>query len=65
MTKFPCKDCKDRAVGCHSKCEKYLTAWEEHQNFMREYKAKRESEEDVNDFKLKTIYATQRYYGKK
>lgn len=21
--KNPCKDCKDRKVGCHSKCEKY------------------------------------------
>ena len=20
----PCKDCADREVGCHSKCEKYL-----------------------------------------
>ena len=19
----PCKDCKDRTAGCHSKCEKY------------------------------------------
>lgn len=23
---FPCKDCKDRAVGCHSICEKYQKA---------------------------------------
>ena len=21
----PCKDCPDRAVGCHSICEKYIT----------------------------------------
>lgn len=21
----PCKDCGDRYVGCHGKCEKYLT----------------------------------------
>ena len=20
----PCKDCKDRYLGCHSKCEKYI-----------------------------------------
>jgi hypothetical protein len=20
----PCKDCKDRKVGCHAKCEKYI-----------------------------------------
>lgn len=22
-TQTPCKDCKERALGCHSKCEKY------------------------------------------
>lgn len=21
----PCKDCPDRVVGCHSKCEKYIS----------------------------------------
>lgn len=25
----PCKDCKDRIVGCHAKCEKYLQFKEE------------------------------------
>lgn len=24
MSKAPCKDCKKRELGCHSKCEKYL-----------------------------------------
>jgi len=24
MAGAPCKDCKDRAVGCHSACKKYL-----------------------------------------
>lgn len=23
-TKPPCKDCTDRQVGCHGKCEKYI-----------------------------------------
>lgn len=23
---FPCKDCKDRVLGCHSHCEKYIEA---------------------------------------
>ena len=27
---YPCKDCTDRAVGCHSKCEKYLAARIDH-----------------------------------
>ena len=27
----PCKDCPDRAVGCHAECEKYqaFSAWAE------------------------------------
>lgn len=25
----PCKDCKDREVGCHGKCEKYKVFVEE------------------------------------
>ena len=25
MVDMPCKDCKDRYLGCHGKCEKYLT----------------------------------------
>ena len=23
---FPCKDCHNRHIACHDKCEKYLTA---------------------------------------
>lgn len=26
-----CKDCKDRYVGCHSSCEKYMAAKEEYE----------------------------------
>lgn len=24
MVQPPCKDCPDRQVGCHAKCEKYI-----------------------------------------
>lgn len=27
----PCKDCKDRTLGCHSKCEKYIAFDKENQ----------------------------------
>lgn len=27
----PCKDCKDRTPGCHSKCEKYIAYDKENQ----------------------------------
>lgn len=25
MTECPCKECADRFIGCHGKCEKYKT----------------------------------------
>lgn len=28
MSKFPCKECTERTVGCHSMCEKYIAAKE-------------------------------------
>ena len=27
-TKMPCKDCKDRTLGCHSSCQRYLDVCE-------------------------------------
>ena len=33
MSKVPCKDCPEREVGCHGRCEKY-----------KEYKENREKE---------------------
>lgn len=38
VIKNACKDCPDRAVGCHSKCEKYI----EFKNQMSEVKKKEE-----------------------
>lgn len=29
MVKYPCKDCNDRHVGCHSECDKYNEKKEE------------------------------------
>lgn len=33
-----CKDCADRHVGCHGKCEKYIQQNEEHQKMLAEIK---------------------------
>lgn len=40
----PCKDCADRYLGCHSKCESYQEFYKKNQE---EYK-KRERESDLN-----------------
>lgn len=37
----PCKVCKDRIVGCHSKCEKYLKFKEENIDESRKIKSAR------------------------
>lgn len=31
----PCKDCKDRHLGCHSCCEKYIKWSEEREKFLK------------------------------
>ena len=41
----PCKDCKDRAIGCHGTCEKYS-----------EYRKQREKERELRYKKQQTYY---------
>jgi len=36
--KAPCKDCTERAAGCHSHCEKYI-AYDKEQQEMRKKRA--------------------------
>jgi hypothetical protein len=43
MSKAPCKDCKERELGCHAKCEKYIDFKQEREQenkVEREYKEK-------------------------
>lgn len=35
----PCKDCKDREIGCHSKCERYKEFVEENEKLKKHAKA--------------------------
>ena len=35
MMKNPCKDCPDRHLGCHSKCERYK-AWKKEREELKE-----------------------------
>ena len=32
----PCRDCKERHIGCHAECEKYITAKAEHDQVIRQ-----------------------------
>ena len=52
---FPCKNCGDRYVGCHSSCEKYTEAkatYDKHAAWVREMN---QNEEDFKDFKINAV----------
>lgn len=44
----PCKDCEDRELGCHSKCEKYIE-YKKYSNLKREEIIK---ESRIKSFKI-------------
>lgn len=50
MLKPPCKDCEDREIGCHGKCEAYM-------EWAKEHEALRENDrtERVIDFTLRKL----------
>jgi hypothetical protein len=57
-TLFPCKDCGDRHVGCHSSCEKYTEAkatYDKQAAWIREMNS---AEEDFMDFKINMVIRT-------
>ena len=43
-----CKDCKDRHVGCHSTCEKYINAKKEYDELQEKIKKSKHRENDLN-----------------
>ena len=47
MNIAPCKDCKERHVGCHSKCEKYLEYKKELQKAKHQEKINKKIEDDI------------------
>lgn len=46
----PCKDCKDRELGCHSKCEAYIEWAKEHEEAREKDRSER-----VIDFTLRKL----------
>ena len=47
----PCKDCKSRVVGCHSKCMKYLEWSLEREAYREEQLKKKLTNDDIYDFR--------------
>ena len=57
----PCKNCKERAMGCHGKCEKYQMWKSEHDKQKAEIQAKEEIANKIISSKIEFTY---NYYKK-
>lgn len=60
-----CMGCPDRKVGCHSTCQKYQEERAAHKKESDRISKLKKDEDNFDDFKIKTIYATRRHYGRK
>jgi len=52
---FPCKDCTDRHVGCHSTCEPYLKIKKEHQTINEKIREQSSKESALTDVQIQGI----------
>lgn len=58
--RFPCKDCKDRAVGCHSICQKYIATKEMVEQEKKNPKAELALYVQMELYKMDTIRKVQK-----
>ena len=54
--KFPCKDCTDRKLNCHSSCEEYKKSKAE----VEEISKKRNKENDLRDAHIQNVMRVKR-----
>ena len=64
MYRYPCKDCSERAVGCHSACQKYLVARTEQIKKVQEIVKAKKAEDDMDDYKIRAIEKTKQRTAK-
>ena len=50
-----CKDCEERHVGCHSECERYLKAKDEHETYTKRVQRLKEEESILYVHKVKSM----------
>lgn len=55
MKNAPCKDCKDRAVGCHAICKKYIEWKKERDAILEKINKERDLKYDYYDHKIRVI----------
>lgn len=60
ISNCPCKDCPDRAPGCHGKCERFL-AWQKWNEERRDRERnERRSKDVMSDAKKRAIWKKMR-----
>lgn len=65
MYLYPCQDCSDRVVGCHSTCQKYKEARASHKKKFEEIQKVKKAEDSFDDYKIRRVEATKRNGGRK
>lgn len=52
---YSCKDCRERQVGCHSTCEKYLAQKALHEQEKAELDKRKAEEQDISKYTYEKI----------
>ena len=52
---YPCKDCSDRVVGCHSTCEKYKAAKVDHKEKKEQIYQQKKIEDGMDNYVFSKI----------
>ena len=65
MYQYPCKNCEDRTLGCHSRCEKYLAAKAAHKKSADLMWKMKSEENDVADFLVDSKRKSKKRYDKR
>jgi hypothetical protein len=61
--KPPCKDCTEREVGCHSKCQRFIE-WKKREDLLKEEKREvGRALSDIIDYKRKVITKNKKRTG--
>ena len=63
----PCKDCEERYLGCHSKCNRYIKWKQKHDQRCKEYNKKLGFEKDLigYDIQNNTYFKKRNKWGKR
>ena len=64
MYRYPCKDCSERAVGCHSACQKYLEAKAKRSETVQAILKVKKVEDGIDDYKIRAIEKTKQRTSK-